>query len=318
MKVLFLVQKEQRAILDRLYDGVAANCDCDLRWLSDDEQADLRGYFRRNVDVSRYDRILFFLRFKKEIRQLAFIRSVPNLVILEHDAYQNYIPCKYTGKFSAHYRRLPWARVISSGFMVSERLRSEGIDAVFVPKGYDQTLLHDQGRQRDIELAFIGSTGSVAYSGRKALLEQLAREENLLVTRTSSGADYVDTLNRIRFFVSADVGMGEYMIKNFEAMACGCVLLAYDQGEAENRAIGFVDMQNVVLYRGLDDFREKLRFLRENLMHAESIAVVGRDFVQARYGFDRIGKRIVEVMLDDLRVRPSLGFFDGFLSRFWS
>lgn len=318
MKVLFLVQKEQRAILDRLYDGVAANCDCDLRWLSDDEQADLRGYFRRNVDVSRYDRILFFLRFKKEMRQLAFIRSVPNLVILEHDAYQNYIPCKYTGKFSAHYRRLPWARVISSGFMVSERLRSEGTDAVFVPKGYDQTLLHDQGRQRDIELAFIGSTGSVAYSGRKALLEQLAREENLLVTRTSSGADYVDTLNRIRFFVSADVGMGEYMIKNFEAMACGCVLLAYDQGEAENRAIGFVDMQNVVLYRGLDDFREKLRFLRENLMHAESIAVVGRDFVQARYGFDRIGKRIVEVMLDDLRARPSLGFFDGFLSRFWS
>jgi hypothetical protein len=35
MKVLFLVQKEQRAILDRLYDGVAANCECDLRWLSE-------------------------------------------------------------------------------------------------------------------------------------------------------------------------------------------------------------------------------------------------------------------------------------------
>lgn len=44
------------------------------------------------MDVSRYDRILFFLRFKKEMRQVRFIRSVPNLVILEHDAYQNYIP----------------------------------------------------------------------------------------------------------------------------------------------------------------------------------------------------------------------------------
>ena len=109
MKVLFLVQKEQRAILDRLYDGIAAHCECDTRWLSSEEQADLRGYFRKHVDVSRYDRILFFLRFKKEMRQVRFIRSVPNLVILEHDAYQNYIPCKYTGKFSAHYRRLPWA-----------------------------------------------------------------------------------------------------------------------------------------------------------------------------------------------------------------
>ncbi len=53
MKVLFLVQKEQRAILDRLYDGIAAHCECDTRWLSSEEQADLRGYFRKHVDVSR-------------------------------------------------------------------------------------------------------------------------------------------------------------------------------------------------------------------------------------------------------------------------
>lgn len=105
MKVLFLVQKEQRAILDRLYEGVAEHCECDIRWLSSDEQRNLRGYFRREVDVTRYDRIVFFLRFKQEIRQAGFIRTIPNLVILEHDAYQNYIPCKYTGKFSAHYQR---------------------------------------------------------------------------------------------------------------------------------------------------------------------------------------------------------------------
>ena len=65
-------------------------------------------------------------------------------------------------------------------------------------------------------------------------------------------------LNRIRFFVSADIGMGEYMIKNFEAMACGCVLLAYDQGELENEALGFIDMHNIVLYRRLDELRDKL------------------------------------------------------------
>ena len=238
MKVLFLVQKEQRAILDRLYDGIAEHCDCDKRELTSAEQDDLRGYFRKHVDVTRYDRIVFFLRFKKEIRQVRFIQTLPNLVILEHDAYQNYIPCKYTGKFSAHYRKLPWARVISSGFMVSQRLREEGFDAVFVPKGYDQSLLQDQGRERDIELAFVGSTNSVAYSGRKAMLDELARVEPLVVTRTKSGEEYCDTLNRIRYFVSADVGMGEFMIKNFEAMACGCVLLAYDQGAAESSALG--------------------------------------------------------------------------------
>ncbi|MDN6855661.1 glycosyltransferase [Pseudomonas sp. CAN2814] len=314
MKVLFLVQKEQRAILDRLYDGIAEHCECDLRWLSSDEQANLRRYFREQVDVAKYDRILFFLRFKKEIRQASFIRSVPNLVILEHDAYQNYIPCKYTGKFSAHYRRMPWVRVISSGFMVSERLRQEGFDAVFVPKGYDQDLLHDLGRPRDIELAFVGSTGSVAYSGRKALLDELGQVENLLVTKTNSGEDYLNTLNRIRFFVSADVGMGEYMIKNFEAMACGCVLFAYDQGEEENRALGLVDMHNVVLYRDIPQLRSKLQVLRADAGLAERIAQQGRELARSSFGFSQIGARIVESMAAPLRSQEPAGWLDRLLS----
>ena len=306
MKVLFLVQKEQRAILDRLYEGVAAHCECDLRWLTSADQRNLRAYFRREIDVSQYDRIIFFLRFKQEIRQVGFIRTVPNLVILEHDAYQNYIPCKYTGAFSKHYRKQPWARVISSGYMVSERLRQEGFDAVFVPKGYDQQLLADQGRERDIELAFVGSTNSVAYSGRKALLDELAQVENLVVTRTKSGEEYCDTLNRIRFFVSADVGMGEYMIKNFEAMACGCVLLAYDQGDAENRALGLQDMHNVVLYGSIPQLQEKLNILRADPALAQRIAVNGRDLAVSRFSFAQVGRSIVEQLQPPLRSRPAL------------
>ena len=310
MKVLFLVQKEQRAILDRLYDGIAEHCECDKRELTSEEQDDLRGYFRKHVDVTRYDRIVFFLRFKKEIRQVRFIQTVPNLVILEHDAYQNYIPCKYTGKFSAHYRKLPWARVVSSGFMVSERLRAEGFDAVFVPKGYDQTLLQDQGRERDIELAFVGSTNSVAYSGRKALLDELGRVESMVVTRTKSGEEYCDTLNRIRFFVSADVGMGEFMIKNFEAMACGCVLLAYDQGSAESSALGLQDMHNVVLYQDVPQLQQKLAVLRADPELAQRIASNGRELAVSQFSFARIGQRIVEALEPALRPGAPLGLLE--------
>ncbi|SFO72972.1 Glycosyltransferase involved in cell wall bisynthesis [Ectopseudomonas composti] len=302
MKVLFLVQAEQRAILDRLYEGVADACEsCDVRWLTSAEQDDLKRYFHEHVDISRYDRVLFFLRFKKEIKQWRFIRTLPNLVILEHDAYQNYISCKYTGKFTAHYRRMPWVRVISSGAQVAQNLRAEGFDACFVSKGYDQTLLSYLQRERDIELAFVGSTKSSAYSGRKALLDELASVENLLVTKTRSGLEYCETLNRIRFFVSADVGMGEYMIKNFEAMACGCVLLAYDQGDLENDALGFRDMHNLVLYRTVPELREKLAVLRQDPELVERIAKAGRQTAEERYGFDRIGRQIAEAMRPALR-----------------
>ena len=170
-----------------------------------------------------------------------------------------------------------------------------------MPKGYDQALLQHQQLERDIELAFVGSLKSVAYSGRKALLEELAQVEPLLITKTNSGQEYCDVLNRIRFFVSADVGMGEYMIKNFEAMACGCVLLAYDHGEVENSALGFVDMQNLVLYRTVAELREKLNALRQEPQKASAIAEAGRQLAVQRYGFDAIGRQIVEVMRPQLR-----------------
>ncbi len=292
-KVLFLVQAEQRAILNRLYEGIQAHCDCDIRWLTAAEQADLKGYFRKEVDVKAYDRIIFFLRFKKEIRQFRFIRTIPNLVILEHDAYQNYIPGKYQGLFSKHYRRLPGVRVISSGFSVTAQLREEGVDAAFVPKGYDQELLHDLNLPRDIELGFVGSVKSGVYSARKKFLEELSAVEHLHAARTNSGEDYLRVLNRIRFFVSADIGMGEYMIKNFEAMACGCVLFAYDQGEQENHALGFVDMHNVVLYRSLEDFRNKLQVLRNDQQLSKEISDKGRQLAEEKFQFFNLGKAVV-------------------------
>lgn len=279
MSFLFLVQKEQRVILDRLYDGVADNSECDIRWLSNLEQSDLKKYFKQHVELKKYSRVIIFLRFKKELRQVNFIRTIPNLVILEHDAYQNYISCKYTGKFSSYYKKLPWARVLSSGAVVTRRLQEEGVDAVFVPKGYDQELLKNLEQPRDIELGFIGSTKSVAYSQRREFLEKLSEKENLLATRTKSGDEYLQTLNRIRFFVGADIGMGEYMIKNFEAMACGCVLFAYDQGQEENEALGFIDMHNIVLYKTIEDFRSKLSLLRDDNDLAEKIAANGQALV---------------------------------------
>lgn len=311
MKILFLVQKDQRVILDRLYEAVAAHTDCDLRWLTDEDQADLRRYFREQVDTARYERIVFFLRFKKEIRQVAFIRGVPKLVILEHDAWQNYFPCKYRGKFSAHYHRLPAARVLCSGYQVTQKLRAEGTDAVFVPKGYDQTLLRNLGSTRDIELGFVGSTKSGIYRERKAMLDEIGRREPLMTVRTESGADYCAMLNRIRFFVSADVGMGEYMIKNFEAMACGCVLFAYDQGEAENRALGFEDMKNLVLYRSVDELQAKLARLRAEPALAESIAAAGQALVEREYSFERIGQRIAAALNPALRPAQPPGLWES-------
>ena len=311
MKVLMLVIDKQRIQLDCLYEGIAKHCDLDLRRLSSKEQDNIAKYFKRNVNTKLYTRIIMFLRFKKEIRQAAFIRTIPNLVILEHDAWQNYYPqSKYQSKFSRHYSALPWARILVSGATLSKRLCDEGFDAHFVSKGYDQNLLKNTQQERPIELGFIGNTEHDTYIKRKELLEKASENFGLHITRTNSGDEYLETLNKIRFFLSADIGFGENMVKNFEAMACGCVLIAYNQGEGENRVLGFKDMKNVVLYDNIKSLEKKIVMLRENQDLAVEIAKNGQLLAETSFTFDKVGSDVINAITPPLRKQGKTSILD--------
>ena len=100
------------------------------------------------------------------------------------------------------------------------------------------------------------------------------------------------------------------MIKNFEAMACGCVLLAFDQGEAESRALGLQDMHNIVFYRDIAQLQEKLALLRADPGLAASIARNGRDLAVSQFSFARVGQRIVEELQPPLRPRADLSLVE--------
>lgn len=301
MKVMLLVMDEQRVILDRLYDIFSRSCqDCKVFRLTKQQQMHL-GPFLASVDYQTFDRIVIFSRIKRLAPQLGTLSCIPGLVFLEHDAYQNYMSgSKYKGAYSRLYRRLPWCRVLVSGAVVARRMQEEGIDAVFVSKGYDDAMLKNLQQPRDIPAGFLGSLKSSEYSQRKELLQTLAARTGMLVTRTASGAEYLNMLNRIRVFVSADIGMGEFMIKNFEAMACGCVLMAWSQGE-EDRLLGFEHMHNVVFYHSVDDAVAKLKQLQEDPALADRIALNGQRFAEQRYSFERVGQHLAQEVEREMR-----------------
>ena len=245
------------------------------------------------------------------MRQVSYIQQIPNLVIIEMDTSQNYCESKYKGRFSEYFRKIPWVRVICTGKGHQKRLVNEGFDACFVAKAYDNNLLSNLGLERDIELGFIGSLQSGVYQHRKDFLEHLATKEELLITKTNSGNDYLQMLNRIKFFVCADIPFREYMIKNFEAMACGCVLFTWDNEAEENEALGFKDMENVVLYKTHDELQEKLNLLRADFKLAEKIAKQGQLLVEEHHTWARAANQIVDHLSKPLREMkiPKTSFF---------
>lgn len=308
MRVLVLTAEGRVPDLSAVYAVLPRYLDIDVHVLAKPQQQRLRRYLQ-GIDLKAYQRILLDLPFKQLVSQVALLARLPGLLIYEEDACQNYLATsKWRGAFSRFYRRLPAARVVVTGASVAQRLCAEGIDATFITKGYDPHLLFNEQQPRDIELGFIGRTASRDYAGRKELLESLAAVEPLQLLRTEPGADYRRMLNRIRYFVSADVGLGEYMAKNFEAMACGCVLLAWRQG-VEEEAIGLEHGKHLLLYSSLAELREHLACLRNNPLLAERLALAGQELVASRLSHEQLAARLAALLQEPWAPLPTASFW---------
>jgi hypothetical protein len=314
MRVLALTAAQRLPDLSTFYAALGERVSLDVRRLEKPEQRDLRRALR-GLDFSSYERVLLDIPFKNIYRQGRYLRQIAGLLIYEEDACQNYLPSsRWQGAFSRLYRQLPQARVLVTGANLAARLQSEGFDVRFLAKGYDQRVLRQQCLERDIELGFVGRTASADYVGRKQLLDQLSACEPLQVLRADPGEAYCRLLNRIRYFISADVGLGEYMAKNFEAMACGCVLLAWYQGD-EEAAIGLEDGRHLLLYRDLAELRSQLAALRADPARAQRIADAGRAFVEANLSYTHLANRMAECLFEPRSPSMPLSGWPAFWQR---
>jgi glycosyltransferase involved in cell wall biosynthesis len=302
MRVLLLTAAQRLPDLSTLYSELGKQVGLQVLRLEKKPQRNLRKSLA-SIDLASFDRIVLDLPFKNVYRQTRFLARLNGLLVYDEDACQNYLSnSRWHGAFSRFYRRLPSARILVTGASVAARLQAEGFAVSFAPKGYDPARQYLQPesadlQSREIELGFIGRTASAAYAGRKELLEQLAASEPLQLLRTEPGDAYRQMLNRIRLFISADVGLGEYMAKNFEAMACGCVLLAWRQG-SEEPAIGLRDGEHLLLYSNLDELREHIAALRSDPARAQRIADAGRAFVEAQLSYPHLAARMAALLAE--------------------
>ena len=257
-------------------------------------------------ELSSYDRVILDLKWGLIKRQRPFIARIPNLVIHESDAWFNFSP--FSGnyrRFEYFYHRLGSFRLISTSWTVSSQFREQGLDVVFVPKSFDSNYFRHLELQRDIEYGFIGTQKNRIYKARNEMLKAFSQSIPLFITQTKTKEEYLGTLNRINFFISADVGMHEYMIKNFEALSCGCILVAYRQGR-EEEALGFKDMDNVVLYSTPEEALEKITYLQQNTTEAENLRRRGMDHVNANFTVAKRDERLFHALEGEIKSHKDL------------
>jgi len=277
----------------------------DVTRLDEDQQANLLAVL--NIEeLTRYDRVVLDLKWGLIKRQRRFISRVPNLVIHESDSWFNFVP--FSGnyrKFEYFYHRLGAFRLISTSWTVSAWFRAQGLDVVFVPKSFDSNYFRNLDLKRDIEFGFVGTQKNRMYKDRNQMLKAFSHHIPLFLKQTRTKEEYLETLNRINFFISADVGMHEYMIKNFEALACGCILIAYRQGK-EEEALGFADMDNVVLYSTPEEALRKIDYLRQNPAEAETLRRRGVDHANKCFTVAKRDERLFHALEEEIKTHRDL------------
>ncbi len=283
MKLLIVSRQERARSFDTLFAGLTG-CfsQVDVHKLSKVQVHDIKPYLKQ-TDFSAWDRVLFDIPLRRMGKAAHALRNVQGLVFYEEDACQELVAeSKFRNQFATGFKHLSNARIIVTSYYMRDYFKARGIDAWCIPKAYDDAMLDHLAAPRDIELGFIGRTKSQVYNERRQLLERMGQHHGLQTLRTQTPDEYLHLLNRIAVFLSADIGFNEYMAKNFEAMGCGCLLMAKRQ-PSEDGLLGLVDMHNVVLYDNLDEALAKYQQLQADPAMLKHIAANGLALVRERH-----------------------------------
>jgi spore maturation protein CgeB len=286
LKLLIVSRKERSRSFATLFDGISKSFDTTVIKLSKEEIRDFANTVKR-LSCHKYDRVMFDVPLRRIGNDYTVLKKISGLILYEEDAYQEFVKrSEYYKKYTKIYREISetsGCRLILTGYNIGRRIRETGLDVVVIPKAFDENHLRDLGKERNIELGFVGRVKNKIYKERQSFLGRLQKEKGLKLFKTDPGEEYLQALNEISIFVSADIGLLEYMAKNFEAMGSGCVVLAKRQGGEEEAKLGLRHLENIILYDNYEDAAQSVDFLLENEEKLESIRTKGLDFVNKRH-----------------------------------
>jgi hypothetical protein len=269
-----------------------------------------------------YDAIIWYVRFRELIARPPFDwkRYDGLRIMYDLDAYQNFSRVagdRYIGAWPRVFCSNRFDVLICTGKATRDNLRDAGVNAVWVPKGYDRLRFRDLGRQRD-GLCYFGDV----YPARAAMLKHLKRHQ---VPITRFQCSFFELNERLNGFLACVIcnmaavrvapalslrsllrpgaaislrGGPELMIKNFEVPASGCV--AFCDWMEEMSDLGFVDGTTIVCYRDFDELVEKLDRYMNDIHALRRIAADAADLCVRQHTWDQRAEQFARVIAGDV------------------
>lgn len=156
--------------------------------------------------------------------------------------------------------------------------------------------------QKNIDVFCVFTTRNDVYPNRELVQKMVTKLRDLksFMKRTQH-EKYVDKINSSKICITSNNKFRSLSIKYYEILACGSFLLA-DEPE-DLLELGFVPDKHLVIYKGLDDLKDKIYYYLAHGKALRTIANQGMDFVRENHNNDIRIKQFTEIVQRELGIK---------------
>lgn len=198
-----------------------------------------------------------------------------------------YKPYKILWSIDAHCRGVePYNKIFNDGkynlLLHSTKDYATGSNRAWFPNAYDDTLIRKLDIAKQYFLGFCGN-----YVNRKQLIDHLTAYKSLKQDIFVIGDEMVKAINSYHIHFNKNIA-NDINYRSFETLGCGTLLLTNYNPQYEE--LGFIDFDNCVMYKNLDELNLRIDYLKNNPKLIEIITQNGFNFVKKHTYNKRVEK----------------------------
>lgn len=301
MRVLWLACESNKDAFYGFTERLGQLCSLTTRWLS---TAGAKHVVKAvgAKEIKQFDRVVIHLPFELLVKQSAYIRCIPNLVLLQTDLSMAVVEnASNLDKFSRLLKIMPWVRVLTNAGEGQAFLASLGVDQARVPLGFNAAWYRDSDEAAIYSAGIFADLDNPDIKARRHMLFDIKTQNRLQFHDEVQGKILAQQLKQMDIVICNDMGCGQYRHLNFKTQACGVALMTWDRGDQENQAVGFVDMVNVMLYKDAKSAQAKLNFLKRHPEQLASIKEAGKTMAIECHSNRALADKLVDFLRKPLK-----------------
>jgi hypothetical protein len=194
-----------------------------------------------------------------------------------------------------YMKRCKYDLAIVSSTRCKEYLDELGVvgETILVPWGVNIDVVKNLSLQKTLDVCAIFTIRDDVYPLRTKLVQKIEEHGFSFARKTRQFVKYIEAINQSKVCVTSNNIFSSLSFKYTETMACGTLMLADHPEDMD--LYGYKDGEHFVIWDGLDDLIDKIKYYISHETEREAIAKNAMEYVRAKFSTKAIVGQIIDI-----------------------